>query len=234
MKRCCNDGFRWLACLSLAAVVGACSGSLNPFKKEEERLPGQRISISKPQNDVQVDPIAARKPVSISAPQRNTDWSQPGGVATNAPGHLQVSGGLGTSWRADVGEGSSDKGRLTASPIVYQGKIFAIDTRGRVAAFSASGGGRVWRVDLAPENEKGEEGFGGGLAVDEGRLYATTGFGTAVALNPANGEVLWTRNIGTPVRSSPTAVGGKLYFVSADSRLFCLSGKDGADVWTYR
>ena len=144
----------------------------------------------------------------------NKYWDQPGGVASNAPGHLEFYGGLAAVWRADIGSGSSDEGRLSASPIVYRGKIYTLDRKGVVSAFSASSGKRIWRVSLAPQNEKGDEGFGGGLASGDGRIFVTTGFGIAVALNADNGAVEWTRNIGVPLRSSPTATAVKLFFVS--------------------
>jgi len=123
---------------------------------------------------------------------------------------------------------------LTASPIVYQGKIYTLDTEGVVSAFSASSGSRIWRVSLAPEKEKGNEGFGGGIAANGGRLFVTTGFGVVVALNAGNGAVEWTRKIGVPLRSSPTAIDGKLFFVSAESKLYCLSTVDGVELWTFR
>lgn len=220
--------------VAAAVLLGGCGASLNPFsKKEEDRLPGERISVATNQEELKIDPAVAKKPVAVSAPARNENWAQPGGNANNSPGHLQLAGGMSTLWRADIGEGSSSDGRLTAKPIIYQNRVYTLDAEGNLSAFS-SGGGRSWRVDLAPENEKGEEGYGGGLAIDGGRLYATTGFGTVVALNPANGEVYWTRNIGAPIRTSPTASGGKVYFVTTESRMYCLSGEDGAQLWSHR
>jgi outer membrane protein assembly factor BamB len=123
---------------------------------------------------------------------------------------------------------------LTASPIVHQGKIFTLDTEGVVSAFSTSSGSRLWSVSLAPEKERGNEGYGGGIAVSGGRLFVTTGFGVVVALNSGNGAVEWTRKIGVPLRSSPTAINGKLFFVSSDSKLYCLSTVDGVELWTFR
>jgi outer membrane protein assembly factor BamB len=223
--------------IALAALLMSCSSmpnKLNPFKKEEVKLPGERISILKSQEGFQVDEAVAKTPVVLPQARRNADWDQPGGVASNAPGHLEFGGGLKAVWRADIGEGSSDKGRLTASPIAYQGKIYTLDVEGVVSAFSASGGSRLWRVSLAPENESGNEGFGGGIAANGGRLFVTTGFGIVVALNAGNGAVEWTRKIGVPLRSSPTAIDGKLFFVSSESKLYCLSTVDGVELWTYR
>lgn len=132
-----------LALIAIAALLAGCGGGLNPFKKEEERLPGERISVATAQDKIQVDAVAAKTPASLSPQKRNVNWTQPGGVPSNAPGHLQIGGGLGTAWRADIGHGSSDDGRLTASPVVYENRIFAIDAEGQVSAFSMSGGGRL-------------------------------------------------------------------------------------------
>jgi outer membrane protein assembly factor BamB len=89
-------------------------------------------------------------------------------------------------------------------------------------------------VSLTPENEKNKEGFGGGLAIDDGCLYAATGYGTVVSLDTNNGAIVWTKKVGKPIRSSPTASGGKIYFVSTDNVLYALSQSDGEQLWTAR
>ena len=228
---------RHLITLLLSATLVACGSTksrLNPFQKEEVKLPGERISVLKSREGFEVDAELAKRPITLPPPRRNVVWSQPGGVPSNAPGHLEFSGGTGSAWRADIGSGSSDEGRLTASPIVFDGKVYALDSKGVVSAYAVSGGSRLWQVNLAPENEKGYEGFGGGLAANGGRIFATTGFGSVVALNASNGAVEWTRKIGVPLRSSPTAVDGKLFFVSTESKLYSLSTADGTVLWTFR
>ncbi len=216
------------------AACGSLPKSLNPFKKDDPILPGERIAVLKSQEGFQVDAALAKLPVVLPAARSNKDWDQPGGVASNAPGHLAFGGGLGAVWRADIGTGSSDDGRLSASPIVSGGKIYSLDRKGVVSAFSVSSGKLVWRVNIAPGNEKGNEGFGGGLASSGGRIFVITGFGSAIALNAQSGAVEWTRNIGVPLRSSPTAISGKLFFVSTESKLYSLSTVDGEELWTYR
>jgi outer membrane protein assembly factor BamB len=235
-----NSFIRMASCAALLGcgiVLAGCGGGLaglNPFKEKEIPLPGDRISIMKPQDALAVDSSAAKRPVSIPAPKANASWSQPGGTPGNAPGHLSLQGAGRTVWRASAGTGSSSDGRLTASPIVHGDRIYTLDAEGAVSAFSTANGDRAWRIDLTPENEDSEEGFGGGLAFDNGKLIAVTGFGTVVGLNPASGEVLWKKSIGAPIRSSPTAARGKVFFVTTDSRLYCLSTDTGAEVWTYR
>lgn len=238
-----REPFRLFVIAAVIAGLAGCGGnlpklpsvgSLNPFKKKEDRLPGDRIAVINTQDGLSVDASAAKEPVTLPAPTANANWAQPGGVANNAPGHLALSGALKSLWSTSAGKGSSSKGHLTASPIVYNGRIFTLDARGQVRALSVSGGKKIWRVSMTPENEKDYEGFGGGLAIADDRLYVTTGYGWVFALNPANGSKLWEKKVGTPIRGSPTAKDGKVFFVTTEGRFIGLNGSDGEEILNFR
>ncbi len=230
--------------LLVAIGLGGCGGSslpslpkiseLNPFAEKEQPLPGKRIPVMQSRDAIGAELATADKPVVLPPPRANEGWTQPGGEPSNAPGHLALSGSLKRAWSADVGSGSSSKAKLTASPLVYGGRVFTLDATARVTALSATGGSVVWRTSLVPENEREESGYGGGLAIDSGRLYVATGFGTVVALDPATGKQLWTKNLGVPVRTSPTAVNDKVFIVTTEGHVFALAGFDGGELWTFR
>ncbi len=225
----------------LAVSVAGCGGNSlsslskavsNPFAKKEVPLPGERIAVITDSTLVNVDPAA--KPVQLPPPQANASWSEPGGSPSNNLGHLALGDQLRKVWAADAGTGSSSSGRLSAVPLVADGKVFTLDAAGTVSAFSSASGGRLWNTSVTPENEKSKEGFGGGLALDGGHLFAATGYGTVVGLDAGNGAVLWNKRIGEPIRSAPTAAGGKVYFVSAGNILYALNDADGEQLWTSR
>jgi outer membrane protein assembly factor BamB len=227
------------AALSLAALaLVGCSDSmprlsdLNPFAEKEVPLPGKRVAIIQ-QESLRSDALAASRPVSLPPQQANEAWSQPGGVPSNAPGHLALGSTLRSAWSVSVGTGSSFYGKVTASPIVYGGNVFTLDAAGQVTAVSASGGSVVWRASTTPPNEKDQEGFGGGLAADSGRVYAATGFGTVVAFEAKTGRKLWEKNLGPPLRSSPTASAERVFAVNKEGQVYCLSGSDGTELWTF-
>jgi outer membrane protein assembly factor BamB len=235
------------ALLLLSLALSGCADSLagmslpsmpkfqdiNPFAEKEVPLPGKRIPVIQQEN-VSSNLAAADKPIVLPLPQQNESWAQPGGVANNAPGHLALSGAIKTLWTADAGTGSSFYGKLTASPIVYDGKVLTLDAAGKVTAFAVADGSTVWRVSTTPTGEKDQEGFGGGLAADGGRIYAATGYGQVVALDARSGNKLWERGVDSPVRSSPTTAGDRIFVLSSEGHAYCLSGLDGAEFWTFR
>lgn len=227
-----------IALMGIALVAG-CGDSLpklqdlNPFAEKEVPLEGKRVAVIQQEN-ITSDLAAANRPISLPQPHANDSWSQPGGTASNAPGHLALSGSAKSVWSANVGTGSSFYGKLTASPIVYDGRVYTLDAAGLVTAVSASGGAVAWKAATTPANEKAEEGFGGGLAADGGRIYASTGFGLVVALDAKGGKKLWEKNLGSPLRASPTAAGERVFVVTKEGQVFCLSGSDGTELWNFQ
>lgn len=222
---------------AIAVSFGGCGGPLsgikNPFAEKEEILPGERIAVITSSGQINADQVSSA-PISLPPARANQSWTQPGGVPSNNLGHLALNGSLRQAWSVDAGTGSSSRGRLSAVPLVSGGKVFTLDAAGNVSAFSGGSGARIWKISLTPEDESSKEGFGGGLAIEGSRLYATTGYGTVVALDVGSGAVQWNKSLGEPIRNSPTASGGKVYFVSTDNTLYALDGTTGEQLWKAR
>lgn len=236
-------GLGLAASLSLSGCADSLAGmslpampkitDLNPFAEKEQPLPGKRVQIIQQEN-VASNLSGGDRPISLPPPRPNENWAQPGGVPSNSPGHLVFSSNPKVVWSADAGKGSSFYGKLTASPIVAEGKVFVLDAAGRVTAFSAQTGAVAWSVSLTPASEKDQEGYGGGLAADGGRLYAGTGYGYVIAMDLGTGRKLWEKNVSSPIRSSPTASAERVFVVSRDGNVYCFSGSDGAELWSFK
>jgi outer membrane protein assembly factor BamB len=224
----------------VALGLTGCGGGLpsipgvsSLFEKTETPLPGERISILSSDTTSAASDVESKEPIVLPAPQQNASWSQPGGVASNAPGHLAFAGSGATVWSGDAGSGSDSDGRVIALPIIHNGKVFTLDREGQVSAFSFTGS-RLWRADLTPEDEKSDAGFGGGLAAEGNQLFVTTGFGIVVALKIDSGKPNWSKKLGVPIRSSPTVANGRVFVVNTDSELFALSVETGDEIWRSR
>ncbi len=232
--------------LSEPSVPGLSSVT-SMFDKKQEKLPGRRISVLKVEENGSVSAPEASGPITLPPAVTNASWSQPGGVPTNAPGHLAIGDVLHTIWTADAGEGSSKRERLTAIPIVYEKQIFTMDAEGTVRAISVANGGVEWRFSTKPDQKSGFDylhpfnsnnvaraGFGGGIAEDGGKIFVATGYGTVIALDAATGQPVWSKNLSIPIREAPTASDGRVFVVNSESELFCLKATDGSELWTQK
>jgi outer membrane protein assembly factor BamB len=225
----------------LVCALAGCSegpqiprlGDLNPFAEKETPLPGKRIPVALAESKAGLQVAAAEKPIAIPAARVNDSWTQPGGTPSNSPGHLALGGTVRRAWSADAGQGSSSYGRLTASPIVSDGRVLVLDSQGRVSAFTLSGAS-AWRASLVPDKEKAYKGFGGGLAAEQGRVFAATGFGWVYALDITSGKKLWEKNLNTPIRTSPTVANGRVIVVTSEGSARALAATDGQELWTHQ
>ncbi len=224
----CADAFVGMSMPSLPKI-----DEINPWAEKQQPLPGKRVAVIQQEN-ISSNLAPGDKPILLPPARENAAWSQPGGTPSNAPGHLAFAGTTASAWSADAGKGSSFYGRLTASPIVYEDKVYTLDAAGTVSAFGISGGAPVWRVSTTPPNEKDQEGFGGGLAADGGRIYAGTGYGYLEAFDARTGSKLWEKNLESPIRTSPTASGERVFVINKEGQVFCLSGSDGTELWSFR
>lgn len=245
-------GFAALAAVAIALT--GCAGSdsfslpklddINPFTKKEPPLPGTRVPIMEATGSIANTLAPADRPIVLPPQVANDSWAQPGGTPSNSPGHPALSAAPKQIWSADAGTGSSASGKVTASPIVYDGRVYTLDANARVSAFAVNGGSTLWRTSLVPDSERkagsmfslGSSstggGYGGGLAADNGRLYVATGYGTLSALDPKTGKVVWTKNQGAPMRAAPTAVGDRVFIITTDGRAMAIAGSDGSELWT--
>jgi outer membrane protein assembly factor BamB len=231
---------RWpslvLAVLVLASL-GGCTKIGETFdrwrgKGPQPPLPGERISVLTNDRSLSADKELANAQIVLPQPTPNASWPQSGGFPNHAMHHIKVRDALVKTWSVDIGEGADDEERLNGTPVVAAGVVYAMDAASTVSAYVATDGKRLWRADLAPRNDKGH--IGGGLAVDGDRLYATTGFAEAVAMEAKTGNVIWRKNLGAPMRSAPTVRGGRLYAVTMNNQLFALNAKTGDTLWQHR
>jgi len=218
--------------LLLSAVLAASGCSI--LKKSTPSTPvlGQRIDVLSTENDIQVDPATAALPMSLPAPVVNPQWAQSGGNPLKSMGQVALGRNLAHVFTVQAGRGSSLTERLAASPVVAGGKVFVIDTMGTVRAFDAQTGSRLWETQTPIDKGNEKSLYGGGIAYDNGMIYATNGLGYVVALDARNGGQSWKVHPGGPLRGSPTVALGAVYVVSQDNQIYSLKQSDGSTNWS--
>jgi outer membrane protein assembly factor BamB len=218
---------RWILAAGAIAALAACSDS------SKTRLPGERVSVLLFDPTLKPDPTIADEGVALTPPYVNAEWPQVGGSPLHTIRHVALGDVPRRAWSSDIGEGSDDERRLLAQPVIAGGTVFTLDSQAEVRAFRATDGHRLWRRSLKPDQETGGGTMGGGLAVEDGRLYVTTGFAEVVALEADTGKEIWRRRVSGPVRSAPTVADGRIFVTTVEAKTHALSVEDGHQLWTH-
>lgn len=219
----------------------------------------ERISILSLDEQLVVSGSIKPEEVVLPAPYVNVDYPQVGGNAAHAVQHPVASGSLSRIWSKNIGKGSSRKGRVLAPPVIAGGRIAVMDGNNRVAVLEEGTGNKLWdykiEVQSRGKTRKGKvslverfsdplsfrdqggrdkESVGGGVAMADGKVFATSGLGVITALDAVTGEVVWRTPTRTPMHSAPTVSGGRVFAVSDDNELFAFNANTGEVIWTYQ
>ena len=222
-----------LRALALMLVIGVSGCAWIKPAEDGNRLAGERISVLTYESKLKSDPKIAKIEVRLPRPFVNKEWPQAGGLPHHAMQHLAASGPLAPLWDADIGTGTGGDIRLLAQPVAGGGAVFTLDSKGRVSALDALSGKLLWRYGLRPRGSLVSVGFGGGLAYDNGRIYATTGFGQIIAMQASDGAEIWRKTLDTPIRTAPTIGNGRIFVITNDNQLYALTEETGEIEWSY-
>jgi outer membrane protein assembly factor BamB len=213
-----------------ALALGGCAILGGDGKKKETPTIGNRVDILGTEADTKADPNLAGISVILPPAVTNINWAQPGGNAAKAPGHLTLSDAPARVWTAQIA-GANTRVRLAAAPVVYEGKLFVVDTEGAVSAFDAASGARLWSVAIDVDKDGRPSRFGGGVSTDGTLVYATNGVGDVAALKIENGEQVWKKRPAGPLRGAPTLSSGNVYVMTQDNQIYALRAADGEAQW---
>jgi len=221
--------------LGSVALCAACLLALTGCEEPETILAGKRENLRAEESDSSLvvrDPLAQNRsaPVALAAEQTNTAWLQRHNSPQTRIQHPAYSGAIVPVWNVDIGAGDSRFGRITSEPVVFDGKLFTLDSEARVSATTTSGNA-VWSVSLVPERDAGRDATGGGIAASEGVVFVTSGFGTVTALNADSGAQLWQQKLQAAGTGMPTVRDGIVYLVAGDATAWALSAETGRVLW---
>jgi outer membrane protein assembly factor BamB len=101
-----------------------------------------------------------------------------------------------------------------------------------VRAFDAQTGAALWSTQFGTERGNEASLYGGGVAVEGGRVYATNGLGFVAALDATNGRIVWSVRPGGPLRGAPSVADGTLYVTSQDNQIYSMKTSDGTTNWS--
>lgn len=218
------------ALLAPLALAG-CDTIEGLFETKKEALPGKRESLTALRRGFDTDEAAPK--VALPPRVRNPAWPQSAGNPAHMMGHLEAADIIKVLWTADLGRSGGKRRKILARPVVMDGVVYAMDADATISAYTLASGNRLWRTATVDDDSESSN-VGGGLCWDAGTLFAVNGVADLLALDPAKGTVKWRKNLGTPARSAPTVVDGRIFLIAANSKLYAFASADGKELWSYQ
>jgi outer membrane protein assembly factor BamB len=102
----------------------------------------------------------------------------------------------------------------------FENEVLGVDLRG---------GKRLWRYS----DPQRQFPFYSSAAVAEGMVVVGGRDKRVIALDAADGRLLWSFETRARVDSSPAIAGGRVYVGSNDGRLYVLDLRDGRKIWEF-
>lgn len=211
----------------IAAVLAGCADDdiILPGKREDLRAPfGETEQVAQQTEDRALA-------ISLPAQSNNANWTHRIGSQSTRTAHPALASDLtGIQWSVPIGQGDSRRHRITADPVVADGRVFTLDSGSTVTAVSTAGA-KLWSSSLSLAQDGSNDASGGGLAYGDGKLIVTSGFGVVRALDPATGGVIWEQELDAPATGAPSISRGLVYVVAGDNVAWAIDAKDGRVVW---
>lgn len=195
-------------------------------------LPGKREPIRPDEATLAPDVSEGAAAFAAPARTRNANWLQAHGTPATRTTHPAFGTALTPLWSANIGRGESRRARITADPVLADGRIYTLDSDAQVVATSTAGA-TLWTADLVPARERAGQGGGGGLAYGGGRLYVTSGYGTITALDPTTGAEIWSQKLQATGTAAPSYADGLVYLVAGDSSAWAIEADSGRIRWQF-
>ena len=217
--------FIWAGVIATGVLAGCAD--------REIILPGERLGVREILQDsdgAAAAPENTTLAANLPSATANSSWAQSHVSPWARTTHAALSDQLTQVWSTSIGQGDSRRARIITDPVVADGRIFTVDSAGRVAATS-TGGESLWSYSLVPLRDDASQALAGGLAYDDGRLYVTSGFGTLTALDAATGSEIWTQRLQATATGAPTVYRGLVYVVAGDSTAWAIEAEDGRVRW---
>jgi len=128
-------------------------------------------------------------------------------------------------WSAQVGTGVGEFYNKL-SPVVYDGKVIAADSKGLVKAFDVQTGKEIWSTKVNSE-------IYGGVAASNGLVALGSTDAEVIVLDAKTGTEKWRNLVSSEVISSPAISDGKVVTRTIDGKLFAMDADTGERAWLY-
>lgn len=226
-----------LSSISCVLLLSACGETWLGEDKVLD-LQGERISLVAQSNDLKVSKIGAN-PVKLDTLSFNDSWSVSNANSNQVKSNLLLKNNL-DEVKNTISFSISNDISFISPPIISDGQIYLIETDGVITATDFEGS-TIWHNNFFRKLNKksffdlfSSNYVSGGLLANSGKIFATGGYNSIIALDQSSGDEVWSTKLSSPSRSAPVSLNSKTILVQTiDNKLFAINKNNGEIIWAH-
>jgi outer membrane protein assembly factor BamB len=142
-------------------------------------------------------------------------------------------------WKSSIGDGAADSG-VRMRPTVVDNVLYAASTDGKITAFEASTGKKLWSKSTRQHGwfgwgdaKREDARFSGGPGAAGDLVAIGTLDGHLYGINAKDGERRWSAELSSEVITAPVIVGGLVVVRCNDGRVYGIDASNGERRWVF-
>ena len=176
--------------------------------------------------------IPSNKIIKLNSSRKNDFWIMPGLNLQNNLGNIYLTGINNNFLKKKIGKNKFPLLKIRSTPLIYKNYIIVSDDRGTIFKVNKRGQ-KIWKKNIYRKIYK-KIYKNLTFSIEDDKIYVADNIGFIYVINFDNGELIWIKNHGIPLKSYIKIYEKKVYLVNQDNRILCLDQKNGSIVWDIR
>ena len=199
------------------------------LEKEQKRV----IDVIKvTSSKVYLKEIPPTKSINLTIPRTNSSWKMAGLNLQNFFGNIYLSGITNNFLKKRIGKNKFSMSKVMTSPLVVNENIIITDDTGSI--FSINKRGKLnWKNNIYRKIYK-KIYKNLSFSIYKDKIYVVDNIGFIYAISLENGELIWIKNHGIPLKSNIKVFDNKIFVINQDNRVLCFDVEKGIKIWDVR
>ena len=172
------------------------------------------------------------KKINLSNPVNILDWKMHGQNQQKFLSNIYLDGIENKFLKKKIGRKKFNKSKNTNSPLFYKSSVYLSDDKGTI--YNINLDGKVnWKKNIYKKLYK-KIYKNISFSIYKNKLYVADNIGFIYSINLNNGEIIWIKNHGIPLKSKIKVFNDKIFLLNQDNRIISLDINNGSIVWSVR
>jgi len=176
--------------------------------------------------------ISSNANISLTEPVKNSSWQMAGFNQQNFVGNIFLSSVNNNFLKKKVGKNKFSISKVLSSPLIVDDNIIFSDDTGTI--FNINKKGKInWKKNIYKKIYK-KIYKNLTFIIYKNHIYIADNIGFIYKITLENGELVWIKNHGIPLKSNIKIFNNNIFLINQDNRLLCLDVITGSLIWDVR